>query len=503
MKEMDIQTIGKEHKIFVDTCAFMHPKAHFFFYETLIPHLKKENKLLVHETAIGQLDLLSKYGHKEETDKRKIKETKQLATNGFNIFSDLFNDGYATDVETDENDKNTDNNYAFIFMKYRLQYKLCLIMGGDNGLCKEIVKLNSSESSEFDKSGKKQIKGINVVRIDYAGRPYLFTLPKPFAKPDKNLDVQKVEILSTGIIPSEGDFVFNEIGNKYRLKEKINEGEGGEGIIYAIDKDHRVLCKIFKERIITDRKIKKLKLMVSNKLYIKGVCWPRLILYNEKREPIGYLMNRAGKVSYMFPDIPKELSSIIGKDKIHENFPEINTSHLIDVSLKILSIIDKMNNYNVILSDIKPRNILITPRLFIYFVDTDSFQIENLPGAIGDIEYTAPNRLDASYGEYLTTKEDQTFAVATLLFNIFMLKLFPYNYYGGGTAEENIKKSFFPYGLEGKKTGKELPLGLEIWPKLPKYIQEAFLNYFGKKQQMNIADWQYVFLSIQNRLLFS
>ena len=74
-----------------------------------------------------------------------------------------------------------------------------------------------------------------------------------------------------------------------------------------------------------------------------------------------------------------------------------------------------------------------------------------------------------------------------------MLKLFPYNYYGGESAEENIKKSFFPYGLEGKKTGKELPLGLEIWPKLPKYIQKAFVNYFGEKQQMNIADWQYVF----------
>ena len=199
-------------------------------------------------------------------------------------------------------------------------------------------------------------------------------------------------------------------------------------------------------------------------------------------------MKRAGNIY----DIPKELSSIIGKGQVHENFPKFKTVDLVDVALRILRIIDELHSYNVIVGDIKPANILITPRSYIYIVDTDSFQIENYPCPVGEVNFTSPNRQGIPYDKYLRTHDDECFAVATLLFNIFMLRLFPYSYKGGSSPKENIKKAYFPYALNGKETGKELPLGLETWPKLPSYLKEAFFDYFRKKTPMDISDWIFI-----------
>ena len=487
MKALDIQSIASDYKIFIDTCTLMHPKARTFFNKTITPHLNN-NKLFVHESILYQLKGLQK---------SKVSTTKLAAESGFQLFNDLEKEGYAQRFKTGKNDRAADNIFVFIFTQKRLQHKLCLIMGGDNGLCKEIIKLNRSESSEFDKLGNRLIKGIKVLRIDYRGRPYLFTHPKPFKRSRKHFDLLQSKILPTTVIPKAEDSVLDESGHTYKLKEKINEGEGGEGIIYSIHKDASIVCKIFKKDKITDLKIKKLKLMVSNKIYIKQgsihepkseVCWPRSILFNLNEEPVGYIMKRAGNIY----DIPKELSSIIGKGQVHENFPKFKTVDLVDVALRILRIIEELHSYNVIIGDIKPANILITPKSYIYVVDTDSFQIENYPCPVGEAEYTPPNRQGIPYDEYLRTLDDECFAGATLLFNIFMLRLFPYSYKGGSSAQENIKKAYFPYALDGKVTGKELPLGLETWPKLPYYLQESFFDFFSNKNSMDIDDWIFI-----------
>ena len=50
---IDLSDIGKNYKIFVDTCAFMNVEAESFF-KHLTPKLK-DNKLLVHQSVIKQL----------------------------------------------------------------------------------------------------------------------------------------------------------------------------------------------------------------------------------------------------------------------------------------------------------------------------------------------------------------------------------------------------------------------------------------------------------------
>ena len=132
---IDLSDIGNKYKIFVDTCAFMNSNAESFFKQ-LTPKLY-ENKLLVHESVINQLQWLQK-----DDDL----ETRKSASKGEKLFIRLYKKGLAKNFKTAKNDRYTDNNFVFIFNQYRIQYKLCLITL-DNGLSTEILKLNSSESS--------------------------------------------------------------------------------------------------------------------------------------------------------------------------------------------------------------------------------------------------------------------------------------------------------------------------------------------------------------------
>jgi tRNA A-37 threonylcarbamoyl transferase component Bud32 len=472
-----LENICKDYKIFVDTCAFMNKEAETFFNQ-ITPKLK-ENKLLVHVSVLSQLKMLQKSNDDD---------TKNSAINGEKLFIKLYKKGKADKFKTAKNDIITDNNFVFIFNQYRVQYKLCLITL-DNGLSTEIIKLNSSESSKFDKSGKKLIKGIKVLRYDYKGTPYEYTMPKPFFKKIKHIDLNKAKLLNTTIIPKEDDFVADENSNKYKLTKEI--GKGAEAHIYLVNP--RMVAKIYKKDKVTDLKIEKLKLMISNKMYIKPVCWPISLLFNSKNEPVGYLMKRVG-------DTANELHSIIGINKVHENFPKFKLVDLVKVALKILKVIEKLHNYNVIIGDLQPSNILITSNSFIFFVDSDSFQVESYPCPVGDTNFTPPNRQGLNYSSYLRTIEDENFAIATLLFNIFMLRLFPYSHIGGGDEQENIKKGLFPYLRDGKVTEKALPLGQKVWPHLPSYLQDAFINYFTKKSSLNISDWKLIMIEYQKDL---
>lgn len=474
---IDLTDIGKNYKIFVDTCAFMNEKAEHFFNH-LTPKIN-DNKLLVHISVINQLKWLQKSDNEE---------TRTSAINGENLFIKLYNKEVAKDFKTAKNDRYTDNNFVFIFNQYRVQYKLCLITL-DNGLSTEILKLNSSESSEFSKSGKRLIKGIKVLRYDYKGMPYEYTMPKPFKKSIKHIDLNKAKLLNTTINPKENNLVFDEDNHEYKLKEEI--GKGAEGHIYLIN--HIMVAKIYKKDKITDLKMRKLKLMTSNKMYIKQVCWPISLLFNSKNEPVGYLMKRVG-------DTAKELHSIIGLDKVHSNFPNFKTVDLVRVALDILNVFEKLHNYNVIVGDVQPSNILITSNSFIFFVDTDSFQIESFPCPGGITEFTPPNRQGLKFSSYLRTVEDENFAIATLLFNIFMLRLFPYSFIGGSDAQENIKKGFFPYSMDGKVTNKALPLGQKVWSKLPTYLQSAFFDFFTKQRSLNVSDWKLIMTQYEKDL---
>jgi serine/threonine protein kinase len=152
---------------------------------------------------------------------------------------------------------------------------------------------------------------------------------------------------------------------------------------------------------------------------------------------------------------------------------------------------------NILVGDINPLNILINKDSDdVWFVDTDSFQIENYPCPVGTINFTAPEIQGQKYTSFLRTKDHELFAVATMLFMILLPGKPPYSQQGGGTLGENIKNMQFRYPFRNEDEniehrGEKLPSGPYrfIWSHLSFGIKEAFHETFRENKRVSLEMW--------------
>lgn len=89
--------------------------------------------------------------------------------------------------------------------------------------------------------------------------------------------------------------------------------------------------------------------------------------------------------------------------------------------------VDYLHERNIILGDINPANILVVSPKEVYFVDTDSYQIENFPCPVGTDNFTAREIQGKNYAEFLHMMGNEYFALATLLFMIIVPGKPPYS----------------------------------------------------------------------------
>ena len=257
---------------------------------------------------------------------------------------------------------------------------------------------------------------------------------------------------------------------KIRLVEEI--GAGGEGSVFRTEFDGFV-AKIYKPEKITRLRHEKLKLMLSKNINCEGVCFPIAMIHNLRDEFVGYLMRSAtGK------DLGK---SVFMPMLLKKYFPRWNKIDTVQLCVTILKKIKYLHDRNIILGDINPYNILVVSPTEVYFVDTDSYQIEGFICPVGMPIFTAPE-LHQKKSEYgLRTLGNENFAVATLLFMIMNPGKPPYAMQDGAGIVENIISGEFSYPLGERKTGK-VPKGpwRYCWSHLAYKIKEAFYQTFWR-----------------------
>jgi rRNA-processing protein FCF1 len=477
---VDLKDLGKNYKIFIDTCSLMHPDAKSFFNDFSSNLIK--NQLIIPFAVLRELEGLSK------SDKNK---TKESALRGYKIFKNLRNNGDVI-IRGEKGDGYTDNLFQVVFTKYRAKYNLCLITQ-DKNLAKDVLDLNNSRSSEFNKVGDRMFKNIKAIKIDKGGwvsddfskkatRKIQKTKSKPFKLISNTIKPKKATALNISIIPKQKGIVKDESGKSIILQAEINSG--GEGIIYSTVNEGEV-CKIYKKGKITDLTFKKLKLMTENRISYPRIAWPKSILYNKNNEPVGYLMNNFTGTT----ELQKKM--FVPVPLIKEKYPNWDKNTLIGISIDILNKINVLHKSNVIIGDLNPLNILIGEDLKTYFVDTDSYQIEEIPCPVGTINFTAPEiQGKENFRNFLRTIEQENFAIATLIFMILFVGKLPYSHQGGTTPGKNIKKMDFSYPL-GELSNKKAPPGFwpKIWSNLPYYLKETFYNLFKKNERINVSEW--------------
>ena len=134
------------------------------------------------------------------------------------------------------------------------------------------------------------------------------------------------------------------------------------------------------------------------------------------------------------------------------------------------------------MGDINPANILVVSPKEVYFVDTDSYQVENFPCPVGTNNYTAPEIQRKHFSGFLRTMGNENFAVATLLFMIMLPGKPPYSQQGGEDPINNIINMDFSYPF-GDSSNKKTPDGpwRYIWSHLTYDLKKAFYNTFRKE----------------------
>lgn len=482
-KKGEIEQISKDsikyyvenYKIFIDTSSLMHIQAENF-YNNVYPYLKESSSKIIVPTRV--IDELKKHMKSKNQDKYK------KAVKGLLILEKLKNNDLV-DIRGESSDNFADNVFLVVFTKFRMQHKLLLITQ-DNTLGKEILNLNNS----------KAVKANNVLvkRINKHG--YLSNIENIQNENQNNTKnnekIDKFELatevkkysdnrIKISNVPEENDIVTSGTGARIHLIKKL--ASGGEGSVYITNTEY--VAKVYKKDKITRDKLEKIKLMVNKKINCSGICWPVDILYNSNNEFIGYLMPRASG---------KEMQRLfLSKPVLLKNMPTWKKRDTVELSITILNKIEYLHKRNIILGDINPFNILIVSSKEVYFVDTDSYQIEGFPCPVGTIPFTAQEiileddkykkkfKVDRRYSDYLRTFENEYFSIAVLLFMIMLPGKHPYSLQGGESIKDNILNMDFAYPL-GEQSNGRTPDGpwKFIWSHMPYLIKEAFYETFRR-----------------------
>ncbi len=198
----------------------------------------------------------------------------------------------------------------------------------------------------------------------------------------------------------------------------------------------------------------------------------------------------------------KELQrSIFIKPIFLKSFPNWKRRDTVELCITILEKIKYLHDRNIMMGDINPANVLVVSPKEVFFVDTDSYQIETLPCPVGTINFTAPEGQGKRYSDFLRTVGNENFAVATLLFMIMLPGKAPYAQQGGGDQISNIKGMNFSYPL-GDQGSKQTPDGpwRFIWSHLTYDVKKAFYNTFRnggenstESTRLGVDDWLKIF----------
>lgn len=471
-----MEKLIKENYIFIDLSSLLVPSTEKAFHRIAPLLVNSSKKINISKSVLNELKKIAK-------DTSDI-EKAELAIHHYNLLGELYKKNLL--VIRDSNHESENNYTKDLIMScshFRMQQSLLVITQNED-LARDLMLINEQRSANG--------KTITVKKINKYGY-----LSNTIDKPKSSKPFQICSVLRSGedkkipvsMIPKENDIVYTSSECKGAISLLKEIGNGGEGTIYKTNTPY--VAKIYSKDCCTEYRFEKITKMINAKLEYEGICFPIGILYNCYGQPIGYLMLEAKGISVQ--------NGIFGKRKLLKAFPNWKKEDLVQCAITIVSQIKYVHDNNILIGDINPNNFLVKSPTEVYLVDTDSFQIDDLPCPVGFPLFTPPEihiqkkrGVFQEYSEILRTKENEYFAVATLIFQLLMPGKPPYTQQGGEDLVDNILEMHFPYAV-GERHSENVPDGTWrfIWSHLTKRMKENFFRVFNKEEtnsEFNIAE---------------
>lgn len=223
-------------------------------------------------------------------------------------------------------------------------------------------------------------------------------------------------------------------------------GAGGEGSVFAVGGRPDLCAKIYHPDGAA-RRAAKIEAMIARRppILLRGaVTWPVAALYalhggGERRVFAGFLMPlRRGMIELYRLLVPDERMAIAGF---------LSARDLCLLAARIARAVAGVHGAGHVIGDLKPQNILVSPRSGrVALIDTDSFQIHDPRAgvthraAVFTPEYTAPELCGADPGRADRTPASDAFALAVLVHQILLGGAHPFEgrVVAGGPSVDRI-----------------------------------------------------------------
>ncbi len=485
-------------KIFIDTSSCLMKTSATVIAGPLLEAVKKSGSPLFIQDRVHQE--LEKHA---DGDKPGL---ARLARSSMQVLARAQVQGLVTVVGADV-DQFADAMFQTIFSGLRTKYNLTLVTQ-DVALMMDVLDLGSSKSitngmhsievwtiDEFD-GQFRQVFRDEARRRHSAQLRRKTTVNKGLASNDAipRYEMGKAPVTRQTPIkvavgtPGSGDTVKSGSGKKIVLGALV--GAGGEGRVFRTS-ESGLVAKIYNQKFLTKERQAKLQLMAERGLDFSqqpagSVCWPRELLFDGDGIFRGYLMREArGQVLANAVMIGSELTA---------RFPEWDRVNLVEMCLSLVRTIHFLHQSNILIGDINPNNIMIAGEKEVYFIDADSFQIENWPCPVGTAHFTAREIQGRPYTSFLRTREHERFAVATLLFMVMHAGKQPYAQRNHDSFNDNLNQGRFPYPFKGRSTDTA-PRGpwRFIWSNLTYKMKEVFFRSFDAshfdERRVKLEEW--------------
>lgn len=434
---MDIKSLANSNSwFFIDYSSLLHPLLGEFV-DKIIPILSANHKQIIIPPYCSQKLYLESKDHFALLEKNK---------------------DYFIKADTPEDLNTSELSFSYICNKIIDKNNL-IIITEDDSLKEYLIK-------EFsNRGGRLEFVTINYILTykQYPSKRPHFTISEEITHSiDYNITIDKV--------PSSGDCLYDENNSPILIKEEIKAG--GEGTVYVTNTEF--VAKIYHKNKLSSHKKEKILLLSNSGIRVPGVCFPTKALYNSNKEFVGYLMPKAKGHSL-------DGSIFKGERGMNRYFASWTRSDLVSLTISILYIINRLHKEGIIIGDLNGANILVSSPKEVYFVDTDSYQINEYPCPVGTETFTAPEVQGKDYSTFLRTIENENFSVATVVFKLLMFGMDPYAHLGGESIGMNIKSGEFSFPFQ-EKSNHKIPDGhwKFYWSHLYFPLKRNFYNTFRK-----------------------
>lgn len=297
--------------------------------------------------------------------------------------------------------------------------------------------------------------------------------------------------------------IYDSQGRPLALGHRV--GRGGEGEVFGLSADSRLLAKLY-HKPLTPEHAEKLTAMVrlQTEALKKVAAWPVDTCHRKPEGEIaGFVMPRVSGY--------REAHDLYSPKSRVRSFPRTTWKFLLHAAANMARAFAVVHEHSHLVADVNHGNVLVSRQATVCLIDCDSFQIQasgrHYLCEVG-VPTHVPPELQGGSLHVLRTEDHDAFGLAVLIFQILFMGRHPYSgrYLGSGDMplEKAIRENRFAYGASASSRQMQQPPSTLDLGAASRPVAELFERAFAARPEAvggrpRPREWAALLESIQTR----